>query len=182
VRCQVGQPCGHEEGLQVALARPGVRGGPFGSVLPSGGVVGVDVEVEFVEGRVAAVDREVDGAVAGVLDHECVAVQFGQPRGEHRPQERPQRAAQWFVAAGQRVVELARHPFAAEDLAAGDAVGVEHEGGRAARHEGGDPAQRVRFGERAPQLGVDDGVDRLRFVACNFADGRWRSRSVRPAP
>jgi hypothetical protein len=107
-------------------------------------------------------------------------VQFGQPRGEHRPQERPRRAAQWFVAAGQRVVELGRHPFAAEDLAAGDAVGVEHEGGRAAPHEGGDPAQRVRFGERAPQLGVDDGVDRLRFVACSFAD-RSLALEVGPA-
>ena len=115
--------------------------------------------------------REVDGAALGVVDHERVAVQFGQPRREHRPQERPQRGAQRLVAAGQRLVELAAHALAAEHLGARDAVGVEHERGGAARDERGDAAQRVGLVERALQFGVDDRVDGHRLVPAALADG-----------
>ena len=48
------------------------------------------VEVEVVEARVAAVRGEVDGAARGPSSmHERVAVQLGEPRREHRAQERP---------------------------------------------------------------------------------------------
>jgi hypothetical protein len=46
-------------------------------------------EVEVVEARVAAMRREVDGALSAVLDHERVAVQFGEPRREHGREELP---------------------------------------------------------------------------------------------
>jgi hypothetical protein len=36
---------------------------------------------------------EVDDALTAVLGHERVAVQFGQPRREHRPDELPQGGA-----------------------------------------------------------------------------------------
>jgi hypothetical protein len=59
----------------------------------------------------------------------------------------------------------------AERLGAGDAVGVEQERGGPAGDEAGDGAQRVGLGERGPQFGVDDRVDRARFAASAVADG-----------
>jgi hypothetical protein len=76
--------------------------------------------------------------------------------------------------------EFAAHALAAERLGARDAVGVEHERGRAARDEGGDAAQRVGLVEGAPQLGGDDRVDGLRIVPAGLAD-RALALGVGPA-
>jgi hypothetical protein len=63
------------------------RDGCFGRAVLCG------VEVEVVEVWVAVMGGEVDGALTAVLGHERVAVQFGQPRREHRPDELPQGGA-----------------------------------------------------------------------------------------
>ena len=98
-------------------------------------------------------------------------MQLGEPRGEHRAQELPDGGAQGVLAAGQCVAQLARHPLAAERLGAGDAVGVEHEGGAPAGDELGDRAQRVGVCERALEFGVGDRVGLARLVAAGVADG-----------
>jgi hypothetical protein len=46
----------------------------------------------------------------------------------------------------------------------------------------GDAPQRVRVGERALELRVDDRVGVAGLVAPGVAPGRWRSWSVQPAP
>ena len=80
-------------------------------------------------------------------------------------------SAQRCVAARQRVAELALDPLGAERLVAGDSRGVEHECGAESGGELGDAAQRVRVGERAPELGIEDRVYVARLVATGVADG-----------
>src|SRR3954447_5389455 len=51
----------------------------------------LSLEVELVEARVAAVRGEVDGGAFGLVDHEGVAMELGQPRRHDRAQEGPLR-------------------------------------------------------------------------------------------
>jgi hypothetical protein len=104
------------------------------------------------------------------IDDERVAIELDQPGREHRPQEVPHRGAQRVLAARQRVAwpapmhslpsALARHP-----------AGVEHECGRPAGAEVGDPAQRAGVAQHALELGVDDRVDPAGLSSGAVADG-----------
>jgi hypothetical protein len=67
-------------------------------------------------------------------------------------------------------LEFAGHAFGAERFGAGDAVGVEYEGGGPARGEVRDAAEWVWVVERAMELSVDDRVDLPGFVAAGVAD------------
>ena len=68
-------------------------------------------------------------------------------------------------------MEPAGHALGAECLGAGDAGGVEHEGGAPAGDELGDAAQRVGVVEGALQFRVGDCVDLARLAAAGVADG-----------
>jgi len=80
------------------------------------------------------------------------------------------RVAGWRRLAGGRRVCGSCVRFGAERFGAGDAVGVEYEGGGPARGEVRDAAEGVRVVERAVQLGVEDGVDLSGFVAAGVTD------------
>ncbi|HYB25297.1 MAG TPA: hypothetical protein VEF89_01645, partial [Solirubrobacteraceae bacterium] len=74
------------------------------------------------------------------------------------------------MSAWERVGEFAGHAFGAERFGAGDAAGVEDEGGGPASGELRDAAQRVWVLERALELRVEDRVGLAGFVAAGIAD------------
>jgi hypothetical protein len=129
------------------------------------------LQVYFVEARDGVAVGEVDGRLDRILDDERVAVELDERGREHRAHELPQGGPEVVVATGERVAELVCHPLGSERLGAGDAGGVECEGGTQPGRELRDPAQRVGVGECAVELVGDDRVGVAGFVAAGVADG-----------